>query len=131
MKHKSFLPQLIFTLTLGFSITLSCVPGEDKSTAEIPKKIIPPDSMVLILTDMQVTEAILREYQRTGREDEKRNEKYYSQVFEKYGLSQKRYRESIDFYEQNPELYYKIYTDIISLLTKMQSEEKAVADEKK
>jgi hypothetical protein len=109
----------------------SCAPGENKSLVNIPSHIIPPDSMVLILTDIQVTEAILREYQRTGREDEDRNKRYYQQIFEKYELSNERYDQSIIFYEKNPDLYFEIYKDIVSLLTKMQADEKAVSGGKK
>lgn len=116
---------------LIFLLIFSCAPGEKKSVVNIPSNIIPPDSMVLILADMQVTEAVLREYQRTGREDAARNERYYHQIFEKYELSNERYQQSITFYEQNPDLYFEIYKDIVSLLTKMQADEKAASEGKK
>jgi hypothetical protein len=121
--------KFLFALLIAL-LFFSCAPGEKKSVVNIPPHIIPPDSMVLILTDMQVTEAILREYQRTGREDEQRNKRYYHQVFEKYDLSNERYQQSIAFYEKNPDLYFEIYKDIVSLLTKMQAEEKAASEGK-
>ncbi len=124
-------PKFFLVIFFSLALVFSCAPGEKKSAVNIPKNIISPDSMVLILTDMQVTEAILREYQRTGREDEDRNEKYYSQIFEQYDLSPERYQQSLNFYEKNPELYYEIYVDIVSLLTKMQAEEKVAAEQKK
>jgi hypothetical protein len=131
MKLKTIAYKLLMLLAFNMFIFNSCAPGESKTTAKIPREVIPPDSMVLILTDMQITESILREYQRTGREDEKRNQKYYRQVFEKYNLSNERLQLSVAFYEKNPDIYYQIYTDIVSLMTRIQSEEKAAADTEK
>jgi len=103
---------------LGFS----CTPNKDISQAEIPPNIIPPDSMTIIVSDIQATEAILREYKRIGQDNELRSAKFLDQTFKKHRISPERFDESVAFYENHLELYHKIYTDVVSRLTQEQTE---------
>ena len=101
---------------------ISCSPKKEISEIEIPPGIISPDSMVMIIADIQVVEATLREYKRLGKDSDQRSEKFYTQIFDKYDLKPERYNKSIKFYEGNLEVYYEIYTDVISRLTYIQTE---------
>lgn len=109
---------LIFLL----AIAISCSPKKEVSNLEIPPGILPPDSMVMIITDMQITEATLREFKRLGKDDDQRTEKFYAQVFDKYQLRPEKYKLSIAFYEQHMKAHYQIYTDVVTRLTKIQTE---------
>lgn len=111
---------LIFSIIVITGI--SCSPKKNISETEIPSSVISPDSMVIILADIQFTEAILREYKRLGKEDVVRNATIYQEVFDKYDLKPEKYKSSITFYEQHPEIYRQIYTDAITKLTQMQTE---------
>lgn len=92
------------------------------SETDIPKNILSPDSMTLIISDIQATEAILREYKRIGQDNDLRSAKFLKEAFDKNGISPERYDQSVAFYEKHPQLYYKIYTDVVSRLTQMQTE---------
>lgn len=114
---KSLLLWGLFII-FGFS----CTPNKDISETEIPTNIIPPDSMTIIISDIQATEAILREYKRIGQDNELRSAKFLDQTFKKHGISPGRFDESVAFYENHLELYHKIYTDVVSRLTQEQTE---------
>jgi hypothetical protein len=114
--------KISFGLLLLILVSFSCSPKKEVNETNIPKGIIPPDSMTIVIAEMQVTEAILREYKRRGQQDEDRSVVFYNQTFEKLGITPERYKKSLAFYEEHQETYYEIYRDVISRLTEMQTE---------
>jgi len=111
-----------FGLLMLFLLLLSCTPKKDVAETDIPPGILPPDSMTAIITEMQYTEAILREFKRRGQHSEERAAVFYSQTFEKHGITPERYKKSLEFYEKHQDAYYEIYTDVVSRLTELQTE---------
>jgi hypothetical protein len=111
---------VILIFLLAFAI--SCSPKKEISDLEIPPGILPLDSMVMIVTDMQIAEATLREFKRLGKDEDQRTEKFYAQVFDKYQLNPEKYKSSIAFYEQHLTAHHQIYTDVITRLTQIQTE---------
>jgi len=121
--------KYLYYLLLMVLATISCSPKNQISEIRIPPNIIPPDTMIRFIADLQYTEAVLREYNRHGQDNDVRTEKYMMQLFEKHHLSPERYKQSIAFYEQNQDVYYEIYKDVVSRLTQLQSEIKTDEDE--
>lgn len=121
--------NFVFLLALMLMLVTSCSPKKGISNVEIPKSVISPDSMILIISDIQATEAILREFKRIGQNNELRSAKFLKQTFEKHGITPERYRQSIAFYEEHQEIYHKIYVDVVSRLTLMQTEVKEIKEE--
>ena len=113
--------KIIFGLIVALMLWVSCTPEKDDAVTNTPPGIIPPDSMTLVITEMQVTEAILREFKRRGSHNEDRAVVFYDQTFEKLGITHERYKKSLAFYEDHQETYYEIYKDVISRLTEMQT----------
>jgi hypothetical protein len=109
-------------LILALTVTFSCAPRKEVTETDIPPGIIPPDSMVIVIAEMQYTEAILREYKRRGQYDEDRVVAFYDQTFDSLNITPEKYKRSLAFYEKNQETYYEIYKDVVSTLTKMQVE---------
>lgn len=100
----------------------SCTPSDkDFNTKKIPKGIIPPDTMVIIITDLQLAEATLRELKRQGKETAENEIELIGQVFAKNQTPRKRYQESLAFYQQHLELYEKIYDQVIERLSVLQT----------
>lgn len=109
-------------LILVMIVAYSCAPRKEVTETNIPPGIIPPDSMTFVISEMQYTEAILREFKRRGQYEEERIIAFYNQTFEKLGITPERYKQSLAFYEEHQETYYEIYKDVVSQLTKMQVE---------
>ena len=110
-----------FGFIMVLFLVFSCTPKKDVAETDIPPGILPPDSMTAIITEMQYTEAILREFKRRGQHNEKRAAVFYEQTFEKHGITPERYKKSLKFYEQHQEAYYEVYTDVVSRLTEIQT----------
>lgn len=112
----------ILFLILVMIVAFSCSPRKEVSETDIPPGIIPPDSMTMVISEMQYTEAILREFKRRGQYKEERAIAFYNQTFEKLGITPERYKQSLTFYEEHQETYYEIYKNVVTQLTKMQVE---------
>jgi len=89
---------------------------------EQPADLIPRDSMVDIIVDLQIMESILTKEQKTGRRQVTDDQYYlYNSVMDKYHLTRERFKRSFDFYQGDLEVLDKIYADAITKLTKMKT----------
>jgi len=112
---------LLFSL-LPILLLFSCAPKEEFSDKDVPVSIIQPDSMVELIVDMQLTEAVLREYRMIGKYDDSIAAISFEQVFIKHNITREKYEESITFYKKNLETYESIYEEVITRLSLLQSE---------
>lgn len=108
---------LLFTGILFFS---SC--SLEQKEIIIPDYVITQDSMVHILADVHIQEAIMNQYNQEGRHMKMNPVKQYQLIFDKYKISKERYDSSYQFYLDNPSLLNKIYENVVIELTKMQAE---------
>ncbi|MFP4469424.1 MAG: DUF4296 domain-containing protein [Bacteroidales bacterium] len=127
---------LVFLAVTGIFLlmTFSCSPPKSKFDQKVPAHVITPDSMVLIISELQYAESLLRELKRVGRESQDRNMAMISRVFDSLGVSAGRYEQSLDYYEQHLTIYQEIYGEVIARLTQKQTEildAKKNAEEKK
>ncbi len=88
-----------------------------------PPDLIPRDSMVDIIVDLQIMEAILTKEQKTGRRQVTDNQLYlYNSVMNKYHITRDRFDRSFEYYQSDLEVMDKIYADAITKLTKMKTQ---------
>ena len=123
---KSHRMNRIFAVVsfLTILILFSCTPKQDLTENKVPENIIQPDSMVVIIVDMQVAEAVLREMRRIGKYEENIAITSFEKVFTKHNISKKKYEESTAYYEQHLEIYENIYEKVITKLSQLQAEVK-------
>jgi hypothetical protein len=123
--RKNILPQRrkgakIFFVSLCLcSITfISCSKKEEK----IPEGIIPKDTMVQVMVDVHLAEA---RSQFSTPFDNSKNAKqsYYKFIFKKYNLTYQQLIKSWEFYAAHPDIFSKVYEDVITELSKKQAEE--------
>ena len=89
---------------------------------EQPPDLIPRDSMVDIIVDLQIMESIMMKEQKAGKRrfsDEQYY--YYNSVMNKYHITKKRFEKSYDYYQADLEVMDKIYADAITKITKMKT----------
>lgn len=119
MQAKLFLGSFFFCL---FFLLLSCSPSAENAVGAMPGDIIQPDSLVTILTEVHISEAILREMKTDTKHKEKTAQNYYSEIFAKHGITRHQYEKSIEYYQQHPEIYQDIYEKVITRLSQKQTE---------
>ena len=105
-------------LSILFCLLLAC--SEQKEN--IPQDILSENEFVVILKDIHLAEAKF-ELQKNNGIGKAKNEltNSYTSIYQKHNISEEKFKESLNFYAQNPEMLEKIYTDILEQLTKDRS----------
>ena len=106
---------------LLFIIILLSLSGCHGPKDEKPTDLIPEELMIDILTDIHVSDAIVDNKYGTQRPDLPLTNALYSQIYKNYKISAVRYRSSYKYYEAHPELMDKMYTQVITELSKKQA----------
>ncbi len=91
------------------------------STPEIPKDIIQPDSMVIIMADIHVAESRMVVSGSMGTQRVVKSV-YLQQVLLKANVDTARFLKSFDFYSLQPELFAEMYEQIVVELSSRQAE---------
>lgn len=101
---------------LAVILTASCSHPHE----EIPAEIIQPDSMVLVLTDFYLAEALASEatFNQDGAELRK---SFYKYILNSHNTSHERLKISIDYYSSRPELFSVISEKVIEELSRKQA----------
>jgi hypothetical protein len=88
---------------------------------KIPRDIIPPEKMHLIMSDMLIADA-LSETRALGSVNEKLyTEQYYATIYKNYGITRADFVKSYHFYEDNPVVMNKLYDDILGEISKREA----------
>lgn len=111
---------LIILLTL-FSLA-SCYNTYHEEILDAPEDLIQRDSMVSILVDVELAESALRQKQNFGHEISEAKEAYFVAIFKKHNVSKEQFDRSLAFYKQDLESINSIYEDVITDLSKLESE---------
>ena len=82
--------------------------------------IIPQETLVPVLMDMHLTYALQSstELRKLAREVDSID--VYGYIFDKHNISRVRFDSTIAWYSRNPELFIKIYDQVIMQLTQLQ-----------
>ena len=93
-----------------------------KSETKIPDSIQSPKMMTEILVEVHMVDAAvnLSSYGQPNLPTNK--EKIFLQIYQKYGISKKQFEESFNYYTAHPELFEKIYAEVIAGLSRKQAE---------
>ncbi|MFN7014069.1 MAG: DUF4296 domain-containing protein [Bacteroidia bacterium] len=112
--------KILVFLFIAILLFSSC--SLEKKEISIPDYVITQDSMVHILADVHIQEAMMNQYSQEGRHMKMNPIKQYQLIFDKYNISKERYDSSYQFYLDNPSLLNKIYENVVIELTKKQAE---------
>lgn len=96
--------------------------GDNSAPAQvvITDSVIEPAKMALILSDVHVVEAALVLERNEDVQQADHSDFYYGKIFEKYHITRNRYDQSLAYYRQNPELFAKMYDEVIRILEERQ-----------
>ena len=110
---------LLFAIALASCYRNAQGPSFDESV------IVPPDTMVLIMTDLHIMEGIASISDKKDTATATLNEKTLNIILNKYHLDRNGLEENIRYYTYHTEEYDKIYDKVIINLSKLESETKA------
>ena len=101
--------KILYSLMVIFSVS-GCKPG-------IPKDIIQPDKMAMVLHDIHLTDAVVNN---VGRPDSAKMiaAAYYKGIYKKYDIDSALYSRSMAYYYDDPKTLSAIYGKVTAGLTK-------------
>ncbi len=108
-----------YLFLLSFLILLAGCRREN--SARLPEglssdSVIPREEMVRMLSDVQVLEAFLQLDVARGKNVTRMRDFYYDRLFSRYHCTEKRFRKNLEYYEQNPETFAKMYEEVVATL---------------
>jgi len=115
-------PLLIGLMMVVWLVMPSCYEAYREAEVEKPVNLISHDSMVVILADVEVAESALRQKQNMGHEITDLEEQYYHSVFRKHKITRGQFDSSLAYYKQDMAVMNKIYEDVITRLSLMESQ---------
>jgi len=114
---------LLIIMAVAFSSCSEVDNQDDKNQVKIdkPTPFIERDEIVDLIVDLELAEAAIKRMATYGENTAKTSEYYYDYMFEKWGITFDEYNDIIDYYSQDPIEMEKIYADVISKLSEMQT----------
>jgi hypothetical protein len=86
----------------------------------IPKGIISEDSLVQIIVDMHLGDAILIDPSTQQRQFVINKTEFYNAILKKHSITKAEFKKNVNFYSDNPEKFDKIYERVVEELTVLQ-----------
>jgi hypothetical protein len=109
LKYIIFLALSVFLITCG---------GNEK---KIPEGIIPREKMVEIITEIELTQALIKvEF---SNQDTLNQKHLFNQIYSSFKVSEEQFNTSLSFYCNNPKILEEIYVQTIIKLSKNQAKE--------
>ena len=107
------LPYIL--IYIWFLISSGCNPKSFE-----PDKIISKDSIIEIIVDMHMGDAVLQEPVIQSKQFVVNKPEYYKEILLKHSVSKEDFEKSLDYYAQDQEEYEKIYDVVIEKITTLQ-----------
>lgn len=107
---KSIIRQILILTLVGLGFA-SCKP-----------RIIPENDMVVILTEVFITDATVTSPNLSLKYSRRDSIEYYKPIYEKLGYTETQFLASVDYYTENPQVLDKLLDRVISLLSQRETE---------
>lgn len=113
MESKNRLVIVFLVITLFFSCS--------RKQKEIPAEIIQKDSLVNIIVDLHLADAVLLNPLAQSKISDISSNRLYNTVLDKYNITRERFNKSINYYAETPAVLDSIYDKVIEQLSLIES----------
>ena len=117
-------------LVAGITMMSSCYNIKEDIKKPEADNLIPREKIILILADVEIAESALRQKQNVGSEIGSLQEVYYYTIFKNHEVRKEQFDSSMLYYRQDAETMDKIYEDVITRLSLVESETQMESDKK-
>ena len=109
-------------MKLNFLILLCLLLACTEQKENIPQDILLEKEFVVVLKDIHLAEANFELQKNKGLENAKNElSNLYTSIYKKHNVSEEKFKETLNFYAQNPEKLEGIYADVLEQLTNERS----------
>ena len=109
---------ILYFIVIG--LLTSCY-HETTEQAVIPERLLTEDSLVMVLTEVQLAEGALTYTRISHKKVNDDKDKYYAYIYRKYNLTPELLKENIDYYNSDPERMIAIYDKVLARLSELQA----------
>lgn len=88
---------------------------------EIPAEVIAKDKMVEVMTEIELTQALIR--LKNSTQDTINEQQLFNEVYTAFDISENKFNTSLEYYCKDPKLLMNMYIQVMENLTKKQSEQ--------
>ena len=88
---------------------------------KLPSDILQPDSMVQILADMSIADAVAETKAQAGMSEEQLTKGYYEMICKTRGITAEQFNKSMKYYDEQPHWINKIYDEVQQELSKREA----------
>jgi hypothetical protein len=114
-----FRKYLFLLLALVFVLS-AC----DEPVVKKPKKLVPRDRMVDMLTDMHIAESVFQNRRYSSEQVFQFTEAdFYYSILKKYNVADTTFEKSLIYYSSYPKEFEKIYSRVLNKLNEMEQEQ--------
>ena len=107
--------KILFLLVIAASL-ISCYKSGSKETFDM-SKVLQPDSMVSLLTDLHIADGIINTTKDKKLSTEYLASEYFEVIMEKHHIDKGIFEESIRYYAYHTEEFNNIYEKVVSNLS--------------
>ena len=108
-----------YFLFLSMILFFGCIHKKEKNANS---NIIPKQEMIQILVDVELAESAIAIHQNRNNNIDIYSNYYYNSIFKKYKISRKKFEESLKYYAKKGDDFNEIFTQVINILSRKQSE---------
>lgn len=109
---------IVISLFLYLLITTNC---SQKKKIKGPE-IIPQEVFVQVITDIYLMDGVTNDMKYYRKYNPHDSIDIYSSIFDKYGVSSKMYKNTIEEYSKYPKLFDDVYDDVLKQLNSLQDQ---------
>ncbi len=88
---------------------------------KLPSDILPPETMVQILADVHMADAVAETKAQAGMNEEQLTKGYYGMIYKTRGITAEQFHSSMKYYDSEPLWVNKIYDDVQQELSKREA----------
>jgi len=108
-------------LIIAMAISLSAC---HEPVVEKPKKLVPRDRIVDMLTDMHIAESVFQNRRYSSEQVFQFTEAdFYYSILKKYNVADTTFEKSLIYYSSHPKEFEKIYSRVLNKLNEMEQEQ--------
>lgn len=107
-------------------ILLSCSSSSQNDAEQSSTAIIPKEKMIVVLADIQITEAYIDELRKDGIQTRDTSLIYFEKVFKKHDITPVEFENSMLFYKKDLINMDEMYTEVITRLNELKAKSEEI-----
>lgn len=121
----------IFLFVSVFFLLISCSNSSQNNEEQPTTVVIPKEKMIIILADIQITEAYIDELRKDGTQTRDTSLVYFERVFKKHDITPVEFENSMLFYKKDLIHMNEMYTEVITRLNELEAKSEELVNQMK